>query len=832
MRQLIANGKSKAALDTAKDLHKRHPGPDTEALLVDAYCARIASLLDRKMAVEAESLSQLVRERFPAHASKLDRLAASAAACANSLDALVTPLKDAHLDPAKREAIESAVRRDVHDLAALAACGALPTEHPLRVAASALSRALNAATSGAVDPAALDLPEVSRRSPLAPWKPLIAAIACLYRGEDDRCREFLNTVAEDSAAARLKPAIRSALGDKPPAPLTPAAANLVTRIVGGQSSLRGSFEELDRAFGDDSDSQLLRRIAKAFEACRSHAPELAGALRQRVMVRSAIRDLDKGKTIGAVGGKPKEDFSFFRLFALGMEIQEEPESWGVANTLWDNALKHGVKEGLFKANGPEAAEIYVHMAGVIGKTPRRTLATIQRNAMRGEGGVEYMYFLFPEKLYGRAAAIDPRAEVFAPWLEWAKKEPGFTAENVAEAWRKASPDDFEPLLYLIEAKATRKAYNDALKYLSQAERIDGVHPAVRMQRARLLTGNFLNRLKRKNPRLAEETLDELAGVPATREGDRPAFLAALAWLGARVRLDSAAVNSMRKQVEDLLGGRVAAGILLCAISRAAKLVGDADIEPVERLTQAERASIPAGLARIFALCRYFGLDDARPPIAYVREAVKQLPEIADSLDLAQIQSLAELGPRGEFELRYAAAGAGMHRGGGREAAFLIMRAQSLPDWQEQRKMVCAAAAAELARERHDRETLHKAIEELHDMDASDFDLDLEEAREVLTQEKAAWGFPTRSQPGPDYSSFFGGGDVCQCADCRRRRGETEIDEDLPDFDKLEIPAGIPPELAKALLDEVRGAIARGESPDEFMERVLGPEPGPRKRKRK
>src|SRR5438309_318898 len=78
--------------------------------------------------------------------------------------------------------------------AALAECAALPAEHPLRTAASALQRAFLAVTEGPVGEAALELPEVSRRSPLAPWKLLVRAIACFYRGEDDACRRYLEAI--------------------------------------------------------------------------------------------------------------------------------------------------------------------------------------------------------------------------------------------------------------------------------------------------------------------------------------------------------------------------------------------------------------------------------------------------------------------------------------------------------------------------------------------------------------------------------------------------------------------------------------------------------------
>ncbi|PYU68341.1 MAG: hypothetical protein DMG52_31780, partial [Acidobacteria bacterium] len=45
VRALLAKGKTKPAVELAREIHKRCGGPESEALLVDAYAARIRSLL-------------------------------------------------------------------------------------------------------------------------------------------------------------------------------------------------------------------------------------------------------------------------------------------------------------------------------------------------------------------------------------------------------------------------------------------------------------------------------------------------------------------------------------------------------------------------------------------------------------------------------------------------------------------------------------------------------------------------------------------------------------------------------------------------------------------
>ena len=167
VEQLIAAAKSGPAVDFAKDVHKRRRSAASEALLLDAYGARISSLLERRLDKEAKALMDLVLERYPSARQRSAEWNAVVAARHGDLDALLEPLNDPGLPPDKHAAIAALVRRDVVDLRALAECRALPAEHPLRIAAAGLHKAFETVTSGPVADEALALPEVSRHSPLA-----------------------------------------------------------------------------------------------------------------------------------------------------------------------------------------------------------------------------------------------------------------------------------------------------------------------------------------------------------------------------------------------------------------------------------------------------------------------------------------------------------------------------------------------------------------------------------------------------------------------------------------------------------------------------------------
>ena len=123
------------------------------------------------------------------------------------------PLNDPELGAERRAAIEAAIARGGRPRGAGGVCRTTPgtssAQGGVRIAARVL-----AATEGPVGEEAVELAEVSRRSPLAPWKLLVRAIACFYRGEDEACRRYLEAIKPESAPARLVPAMRAMLGDE------------------------------------------------------------------------------------------------------------------------------------------------------------------------------------------------------------------------------------------------------------------------------------------------------------------------------------------------------------------------------------------------------------------------------------------------------------------------------------------------------------------------------------------------------------------------------------------------------------------------------------------
>ena len=220
VRSLMKAGLFKRAVEAAKDLHRREPTPASEALLAEAYAERILAF-EPQMTVEADALFRLARERCPGARKKLDALQPRLDVRFGRIDAAVRPLAEEAAAGAVRASAEEALRRELVDPGALARSSTLPEGHALRRAAAAVDAAFRAVTSGPVAEEELDLPEVSRRGPLAAWKPLVRAIAAFYRADPGSCERNLALVEAEAAPARLVPAIgRSPAANRAGGPAT------------------------------------------------------------------------------------------------------------------------------------------------------------------------------------------------------------------------------------------------------------------------------------------------------------------------------------------------------------------------------------------------------------------------------------------------------------------------------------------------------------------------------------------------------------------------------------------------------------------------------------
>jgi hypothetical protein len=802
--RLIACGESKAAVDAAKQLHKRLGTPVSEALVVDAYLARLRSLIDRKLWLEAAELLQIVQQRYPQARDRLKEIQLRLSYRRGKLEDLLRPLNEPGLSPERRNLIETAIRQDVDDLTALARCNALPERHPLRTGAASLLQAFSAVTSRPVTDEELALPEVSHRGPLAPWKLLVRAIACFYRRDDEACERCLAAIDPESVPARLSRVLRVMKSGSSEAGLTPAEARLLAHVTGQRESVQRALEALDEAFRQKRPGPILRAIRLAVASCQADCPEIMDKLKQRITIRSALAYLSSRDVFKAMGGRARHDAHFLRLFAVALENSGDPYYLWESCQLWADFRERATTEGWFPSNGPECATLDLHMAQLLVRLESypHVAEDFRKVLLDNEGRDEAsasagLFLLTVEQLYRRACALDPHREAYQGWLDWARKQPDWkSADAAAQAWCEVLPADVQPWLFLMESAEKRGALQKAYTFMEKAESIDGVNAEVRRARMRLLVASAIRHLKQRKEHLVEQDLQQIELLPQSREGYRPAFWAALRWACRLLRGETEQSLVCFDQISRLLEGELAALIVVTGLAETCNLSAELQ-EHLERWTpsKSKLGILSVAAARGLALGADMNLSCGIPR-SWHEPLVQELLQHGSSFDPGQLRVLAESALASAApKLVYAASVVGLARGGPSEARFLLLRAQSLPEFEQARRNVCLAAAAELARRQRDTRLLDEIIEARRRLgtrwdapvDDRDFSMSSGQIDRVLKEEKQARTYPEHPLrrtvlPG-DYDGMPG---LCQCPECRSRRGELDEAEEFDDAENEEL----------------------------------------------
>ena len=809
VEQLIANGKLGFATEIAKQVHKRLGSASSEGLLVDAYAARVSSLAERNLDTDARVLLEQVEQRHPTFRDRLREVAANLQARRGGVEGLLGLLADASLPAEKRAGIESRIRDTAGDPARIARCDALPAEHPLRVAAGAVVAALEAVTSGPVAAESLALPEISRQSPLAPWKMLIRAIQAFYGTEDALCEKYLAAVEPASAAARLVPAVRAMMGRKQT--LTPTAEALVKQAGGASMGLRAALAGLDQAFDRRNNGLAFQEMSKAVGICREARPDLLERLKQHISVKAMLAGAKVDRVIAALGGPSLKNAYFWRLLARAHEETPNNLSIPLACSVWEEFRRHAVHEGWFPAQGPEIATLYLHMADLWKRIPDdETEALAYRFAGTFPGHKDYyagqppeiralmpapnrrdeFYYLSPDLLFERACAADTCAENFQRWLNWATQHETGREDDIAGQWAAALPKDIPPVLHLMQSAEKTNALKRAFKLMEQAESLDGLNPDVRKARLRLLISLATRHLQQKKIRLAEPELRQMEALPQAQQGDRPALLGALRWVYWTLGGDATQADAARASVVGLLGSETGAHILLRAVAGACKLKQEMAIP------KSKGAPLATAIGRACALS-----EDAGWPVEIPKGLSDQLVrELSGGGAVADAAGLGALGEAAlgmdDYQLAWAVSRAGLNLAQERRAEFLFLRARTLPDWAGNRQTLCAAAASELARRQRNADLLRR-IGEWREEEMVGFDggqTDVTMSTEQIDQ-------LIQSERESDFSDMPEDDVLCNCPSCRAER------EGLPPgLDRMVEELG--PDVVMQALEEIIGGFGK------------------------
>lgn len=808
VRLAIEKQSSKSALEKAKQLHKELGHKESKELLIDAYVARIEAMLAKDLMTEAKALADLVASRFPEAADRLAHLRRNLAARLGDVAAVIEPLTHPELSSQSREEAEQAIRHGLVDLQALATSAALPEDHPLRRAAAALDRAFAAVTTGDVDDAVISLPEVSHRNPLANWKSLIRAIAHLYRGQDEECRRFLAAIDNNSAPARIADSVRAIIDESADGQLTQAGRNLVQRILGPRAELRNALRALDAAFARPDYRELYRQVRKTVLICQRACPQMLKPLRKHIFIKAHMVGCQVEAISDALGGQTVHDACFWRLFARTVEGVGD---YSYACVLWDRFRNAAIIEGLFTADGQESAFLYLHMAQLVRQIPPQHLPDVQEDYRNDLGDWDDfyheeepplrsrrlpssrkepdMYFLYPEQLYERAAALRSDAGIYKEWLDYASAADGCDVrpDEVAQKWAAAFPQDPRPLLHLVEAAEQRNAFDKALKYIQQAEKLGGINPKVRRARFRLLVAKVVRHLKQAKAHLAAKDFGQIEQLPQASEKDRPAFVASLQWINAMLQDDRAEAERLHSQIRDNLGGPVAAAILLLSTAGECRYVSAETNRLQMWLTAYKEKDIIDAIVRTCPIAIDVDVEIILPA-KWASLLARWLKRSDCGLDANGLMTMAEAAlTTGWKEAAYYCSGYGLKRAGPEQARFMFLRGRSLPYSLYERRRECFAAAAELAKRLRDTDLVAEIADTTRrevgpwgwsktfapDLtDLNDLGTDDDTLRRVTEFERGTQKYPKESR-----LPFFAAGQACpgkpcQCPDCRRARGET------------------------------------------------------------
>jgi len=703
IESLLARGKSRDAVEAAKHYLKHTPGPEAEALAVKAYAARIEALQASGLHREAQAIGALVCERFPAHQGQVAVLMRQSEVAAGNFDALLVELATA--DTPRRRELEAVLARGLTDPAVLAESPVLPADHPLKRMARAVSDAFSAVTTGPLPAGALaSLGAIPRHSLLAPWKLLIRAMDAFYRHDDAAVLANLSGIPADSGPARLVPVLRRLVGENGlPAERSPAVTALIEHVSGHRTVARTQLSQLSQALAAHDERKALAAVQALLPLFRAAPIALRRTFLISVLHHWHRQGLSPERLLRLLPSV-KHDPDMLRLTALTLERGE----WDTALAMWDGYLTAATATGLLSTTGPEMARVLLHMANLFPADPEAVLETLEVDSeqqLRRLIRTGQLPACFDRAaLLERVRVADSVPQVYralvAHYDQWGDPK---RAEAEAEAWRRAHPQDLEPLLYLIRVAERRGAIRKALALLADAEALGRVHPEVRQSRFRLLLAGAERRIKEGKPALALDDLEQLAHEPRASEGDYPAYLLALRWIAVQQRGDTAVAAPLEQALTATAANPVLQGLILEALGTSLKV----QVPPLSAAA-ATPGQVIDGLARACALFR--ALDR---PLTVPAALLKRAEQHLDSASAAQLHALCTGGLwMGRPSLAYQAAGRGLALSDPLAYRFLLARGQALSASRavdgEERARACLRVARELASRARDMDAVRAA----------------------------------------------------------------------------------------------------------------------------
>ncbi len=712
VRFLLDAGKCKQAVEMAKDWNKKSPSQESEALLVEAYAARIREFQAKGAPQDAQTLLSLVRQRFPNFKDHFGDDEIALQAQNGQWSQLLSQLGGGQLSPKTQVMIETAIRRHATDPRPIADCAALAPDHSLRGAASAIWQAFAAVTTGPVTAEQMALPQVARKSPLADWKWLIRGIGSWYQGDVDDCRRAAKSIAADSAVFSGA-AMLLALCDEASCK-GPRCSALMDRIHGGPKALKDEITAFENVLAGSS-STALRRVTHALlMSCGRQFPSASEELRLWLEGRMVTEDVPES-IVRSVLGAPRSDAARWRMVA---RTAHSRGLYSLAFYWWTRFHKQALQEQLFAPGSLEEAAVLECRASALSEY----YIYVQEEEDGGEftylddclcvDGQEQPHDFLPTDwkaaqshiadLWHQTCAIAPDALNFAKWMGWAIAIKSFPHKiEACEAWAKAMPDDVRPLLQLCLLAEERKAHPTALKYLAAAELVDAFNPQVRQTRLRLTWKVIEGHFKAGKAHLVLNDIETLREIPPMKQATYQPILLALEAAYHRLAGRPQEADAMERSVREILRP-LTAHALIYSVRHLARQKMPASVSlPKGSVLEVDKAV----LETLLQARHWYEETQLHMHIspAWLDRLRNMNVELSKSLSTSDLLRVCNFMVRNHaMDAAYVFTGTGLARCIGAELGrFLILRGLAVGQWDLERKSKCLMAARMLLRQTHD-----------------------------------------------------------------------------------------------------------------------------------
>ena len=816
----ISRMKLRDAAEKAKEYHKTKADKRSENLLAACYYARIHHMLDKGMVIEARELLQALDSKLSVKDQDFEQMHHRLSLLNGDYDTVLKLLDNPALDRQRRVGLEALLRQTVSDVSKIAGSDVLSENHPLRKGAKGIQRAFEQVTTGPVSEEDVFLPEVSRRSPLYPWKMLIRAIAFLYQDKADKCLEVIGQVDSSDAVYKLAVVIEDVQKGQLRDNATAAQRALFGWLRGERPALTSALEVLDTAMEGRDERRVPALIRDAIRLCKTYEPHRVERLKQHIFAKGAAIDLDPQKVCSAFGSPEAHNAYFWRLFAQVMECVGNEL---MACVLWEEFRRHALHEQWFVADSLEEGMIYLHMAEIIQRIDPDELAYHydafsehfegldefyydQPAEIRTVAAAEYdlddPYFLDPVRLFERAAACQTGNDVYAKWLAWAEAYGSVAEENaIAQRWHQAFGDDIRPVLKLTHLAAGRQAYNKGLKWVQKAEQIDPLNPEIRNAKRRLIFSKATRHLKQEKLHLFEKDLEEIARQQQADQGDISILVKGLEWIYYTLRAERSQADMCVEQIKEGLGNEMAAWLLLICVGDGCGQNKLLDAQWFAAKAVKSRPEPIDAVGRVLLMLEKAGFELTLPNKWFApltRAVEKQETGFTPEHLLGFARCLARFrADRKMKELLFALTAKGVRLDGPHRAAFLAFRAQTLTYLDGPRRERCLKAAAELARRAGNTDLYSKAVDQLKSgfyggIGPQDLALDEAALDEIIAVESSAKKLPAkpaeskggwyktsslpRAGAGPLPDTEFMPDTACECPRCRKARQKSDREQ--------------------------------------------------------